>query len=234
MQIINNWEKNSTVRNRPRRILMNDGSKYFFPITEQPLCLHPIIIALGEEITHSILVQSAYIFMQNILINETEVVCKIVQKIIQKKTFISLPEEMYQNLLTVIIDESYHAHVAHDFIQQVANFTKIKPIAFSAESSLTRSIQLTLATLPEHCRFYFEIIAVCIAENSITKELVSTIKDSDVNIFFNEVNSDHLADEGRHCGIFLELLTRLWQEMPDDTKKSIGPCLPNFICEYFS
>ncbi|KAB8030776.1 non-ribosomal peptide synthetase [Fluviispira multicolorata] len=234
MQIINNWEKNSTVRNKPRRILISDGSKYFFPITEQPLCLHPIIMALGEEITRSILVQSAYMFMQNILINETEVVCKIVQKIIQKKPFISLPEEMYQNLLTVIIDESYHAHVAHDFINQVENFTKIKPIALSFESSLTRSIQLVLTTLPEHCRFYFEIIAVCIAENSITKELVATIKDPEVNIFFNEINADHLADEGRHCGIFSELLTRLWQEISEDTKKIIGRCLPNFICEYLS
>ena len=234
MQTLYNWEKNSTIRNKPRRILIQDGSKYFFPIMEQPLCLHPIITELGEETIQWILVQSAYMFMKNILINETEVVCKIAQKIIDKKTFFFLSEEMKQNLLTVIIDENYHAHVAQDFIQQVSNFTKIKPITSFSESSLTRSIQLMLATLPENCHFLFEIIAVCIAENSITKELVATIKDPDVNIFFNEVNSDHLADEGRHCVIFSELLSIFWQEIPEEIKKIIGPCLPNFMCEYLS
>lgn len=221
MQVIKNWEKNSTVRNRPRRLLINDGSKYFFPITEQPLCLHPLIDSLGEETKHYVLVQSAYVFMQNIFINETEVVSKIARKIIQGKTQISFPEEMYQNLLTVIIDETYHAYVANDFIHQVSNATKMKPIGFSEESSLTRAIHLIKNTLPPHCRFLFEIIAVCIAENSITKELIVTIKDPEVNSFFNEINIDHLADEGRHCGIFFELLAHLWKEMTEDIKKKV-------------
>ncbi len=234
MQLVNNWERNSTVKNKPRRILIKDSSKYFFPIAEQPLCIHPIIAAMGEEVVNSILVQSAYFFMQNILINETEVVCKITQKIIHEKAQISLSDEMVHQLLTVIVDETYHAYIAHDFILQVSNLTNIKPIVYTAESSLTRSINFILEVLPENCHLFFEIIALCIAENSITKELVTTIKDPDVNIFFNEINADHLIDEGRHCVIFTDLLTKIWLHIPEERKKIIGACLPDFICKYLS
>ena len=83
MQQTNNWEKNATIRNKAKRILINDSSKYFFPLSEQPLCFHPTIMELGEKARQYILIQSSYYFMQNILINETNVVCKISEKIIE-------------------------------------------------------------------------------------------------------------------------------------------------------
>lgn len=233
MQIIENWEKRSTIRNRPRRLLVADASKYYFPIIQQPLCLHPLVIALGEKVKQYILIQSAYMFMKTISVNETGVVCAIANKIIQGKTKIPFPKEICQNLLTVIIDEAYHAYVANDFIQQLSTATNIKPIEMNIESSLSRAITVISKSLPQQYRIFFKIIAVCIAENSITKELITVTKDPKVNKFFNEINADHTVDEGRHCRIFLEVLTHLWQEISEVDKESIGPLIPSFIYEYF-
>jgi amino acid adenylation domain-containing protein len=234
MQQTNNWEKNATIRNKARRILINDSSKYFFPLSEQPLCFHPTIMELGEKARQYILIQSSYYFMQNILINETNVVCKISEKIIENSEMNSYDDELITNLMTVIIDEKYHAYVAKDFSRQVSKLTKIKPLPFLLESSLTRAIAIIMKKLPHEYKFLFEVIAVCIAENSITKELVSAIKDPDVNIFFSEINSDHLLDEGRHCIIFSDLLTHFWDSIKKEEKKIIGSLLPLFISEYLS
>lgn len=232
MRSIQVWEDKSTVRNRSRRLLILDDRKYFFPAMEQPLCLHPLVQNLGEEAKKYILIQSGYLFMKNILSIETEVVTEIVNKIIQSKPKIQFPEGIRHSLLTVMIDETYHAYVANDFIQQLSIATGIHPIQTTQQSSLSRALLSTTQSLPSEYRILFEVIAVCIAENSITQELAQIKQDPEVNPFFNEINSDHIMDEARHAGIFNEVLTFLWRELSEEDKDIIGPLLPSFICEY--
>ena len=228
------WEEKSSIRNRPHRILAAQEYAYFFPAVEQPLCLHPRIIDLGEDVKRYILIQSAYTFMKTIFINETEVINNISNKIISGKSLIEFPFEINQNLLTVLIDESYHAYVANDFILQVSSQTGIRPLKTALDSSLSRALSEVRKSLPKPHRIVFEIIAACIAENSITKELISISKDPEVNPLFYEINNDHIVDEGRHCRIFSKILTYLWQAISDDAKNSVGSILPTFIRKYLS
>lgn len=226
------WERKSTIRNRPQRTLGESPSKYFFPALEQSLCLHPLIKALGEKQKALILTHSAYMFMQTIIINETEVICAIAQKIISHKNSLRFSSETVQKLLTIIIDETYHAYVANDFILQVSKKSGVKPILFKSASSLSHAIAKTKILIPKKYRIIFEIIAACIAENSITKELISLAKDPDVDPLFYQINEDHIADEGRHCRLFSAILANVWQEIPECAKDAIGPNLVLFIKHY--
>lgn len=226
------WEKRSSIRNRPHRSLNSEASLFFFPPAEQPLALHPKIIALGDDGLRYLLTQSAYLFMKTIFINETRVINAIVNKIIVNESAIHLPVDTRQNLLTVLIDESYHAYVANDFIMQVEAATGITPINFAAESNLSHALaSMKNLIAPAHWDA-FEIIVACIAENSITKELISITRDAQVDPLFYAINDDHIADEGRHCRIFAHALRDVWRTISLDTKEAIGPLLPVFIRSY--
>lgn len=232
MQFTRRWEAKSSIRNRPQRFLASGTSKYFFPPLEQPLCHHPKIVALGEDVKRYLLVQSSFLFMKTIFINETRVINTIVNRIIVGDSTVKVPREIEQNLLTVMIDENYHAYVANDFIDQVSSTTGIRPIEFLAESSLSQALISIRSTIAyEHCDV-FDIIAACIAENSITKELISISRDRDVDPLFYLVNDDHIIDEGRHCRIFSHVLARVWGETSAECREAIGPRLPIFISKY--
>ena len=227
------WEKKSSIRSRPRRILqLTDPPSYFFPLHEQPLCLHPLIKALGDEAIHYILIQSAYKFMGDIAWIETEVVNAITHNIVNDKLSITFPADLRYALRTVMIDEAYHAYVAVDFMQQVEAATSVAPITNIHETALSHAITTIGAILPVKQRDFFKIIAVCIGENSVTQDLVKITKDEQVNPFFNEVNADHTLDEGRHCGIFARVLEYLWQQISPEDKDLMSRLIPEFIILY--
>lgn len=228
------WEKKSSIRNRPWRVMTDTEGKYFFPPSEQPLCFHPKIIARGEEAKNYILTQSAYSFMRTIFIHETQVINAIANKIIKNKSTVRFSPDVCHDLLTVVIDESYHAYVAHDYIKQVTRLTNIQPIHIISKTSLYYALIEVKKTIPQEYQFFFEIIAACIAENSITKELVSIAKDPQVNTLFYQINDDHILDEGRHCVIFSHILTYLWQEISEEARNILGPALSVFIQKYLS
>jgi amino acid adenylation domain-containing protein len=234
MKSTEQWEKKSSIRNRPQRVLGNKEAQYFFPALEQALCFHPRIIALGDDAKRFILIQSAYVFMKTIFINETEVISNITNKIISGESNINFSRETQQNLLLIIIDESYHAYVANDFILQVSSLTAIEPLRFARSSGLSYALDEIRKTVPQEYKIIFEIIAACIAENSITKELISIARDPLVDPLFYELNDDHIVDEARHGKIFTELLYDLWQEISPAARDIVGPVLPAFIKKYLS
>ena len=227
------WEKKSSLRTRPRRLLeLADQSPYFFPMSKQPLCFHPLITDLGDEAVQYILIQSAYKFMGDIALIETDVVNTSASKITNDKLSISFPMPIRHDVLTVIMDEAYHAYVAIDFMQQVEQATHVVPLEVICETGLSHAMKEIGKALPLEQRGFFDVMAVCIGENSITKELVNVTRDANVNKFFNEVNEDHALDEGRHCGIFASVLTYLWEHITHDDRDIMSSVIPPFIYEY--
>ncbi len=224
---LDSWDKKSSIRNLARRDLRHDSQRSYFPRHDQPLCSHPLIISLGEGVQQSILTQSAYKFMLGISEHETTVVTTAIQNAICNCK--SLPDWLKQALQAVIIDEFYHAMIANDFIQQVQAITGDLALAFPKDSDLGRALARTLKRLPVSAHDSFTMVAVCVAENLITQELVARQTDPTVNPFFYEINRDHLMDEGRHAKLFTEVIHYIWSDLTLETRQLIEAELPSFI-----
>lgn len=232
----NIWEKRATVRSRPRRLIVEDAG-YYYPVIRQPICLHPLVKQLGDAAIHYILIQSAYKFMIDIAQIETRMVNNIAEKIVNDRTPVCFSESIKMNALTVLVDESYHAYVAKDFANQMLNNTQVLPIqAVYEETGLQQSIFKCCNKLPENESTLLNIIAIAIAENSITSELIyiKTEAGDNTNKTFIEVNQDHMFDEGRHSNIFSEILSITWDSISEEEKTVVGPELTNFIWEYLN
>lgn len=227
------WEKGSSIRTRPRRILSeNEECDYYFPVSRQPLCIHPHVVSLGEETKISILTQSVYRFMTDIAILETEVVNHGALMVANNKLNIPFGDELRHDALSVIIDEAYHAYVAIDFINQIQSKTGIKPIPYLHESISAMAIKSIKELLPHSLHDIFELVAVCIGEHVLTKDLISIGKETTVSKTFSQVMADHILDEGRHANIFHHILEFLWDYLEDDKKNIIGPHIPLYMMKY--
>lgn len=224
---LDSWDKRASINTMPRRVLRHAAQQSYFPKHEQPLCSHPLVSARGREIEQSILTQTAYKFMLGISEHETKVINNVVQKLLCD--IIPLPDTLKQALQTVVIDESYHALVAHDFVQQVQTVTGEKALPYPPLSDLGVALAHTQKKLSASSQDLFSLVAVCIAENLITQELLARQADPDVNQFFYEINRDHLADEGRHAKIFTEVISHVWENIALGDREIILDELPAFI-----
>lgn len=228
------WERRATVRSRPRRLLIkNEG--HFFPLSRQPLCCHQLVKLLGDSAIAFILIQSAYKFMWDIALIETKIVNEVAEKIANDGFSIHFPSPLKCDALTVLVDESYHAYVARDFMAQLESLTNIPPIDAVAEpTGLYIALQQCFERLSPKHRELFQLVAISIAENSITSDLVALNKDGDddINSVFYQVNQDHMVDEARHSKIFEAILRYTWSVMSVEERMSIANELPRFLREY--
>lgn len=231
----NQWERLASIRTRPRRLLESSdqsGSMNYYPLARQPLCVHPEVERLGTAARDYILIQSFYKYMNDIANIEKDVINKVAYKITKNQYFIKFSHAIKQDALSIIIDESYHAFVAMDFMHQVAEHTKVEPIQLPVETELSCAIDDLKSTLPECFHEHFEFITVCIAEHALTHDLISTSKSKDVSKSFYYIMHDHVLDEGRHAIFFSELLTIFWAALADEDKNVIGSILPELLRRY--
>lgn len=228
------WDRYASIRSRPRRYLAKDIDEFYFPHSRQPLCAHPLIVELGKDVEKYILIQSAYKFMHEIAMLETEMVNVAATKVANNRFSFQFPDDLRQDAITVVIDEAYHAFVAIDFMKQIEARTGIKPIAQPVQNPNTKAIELVNQHLTKNLHDVFQLIAVCISEHTLTKELINIGKEGKALKSFSEVMSDHVLDEGRHAMIFSDILTMFWQHLDEESKCEIGKYLPLFIREYLN
>ncbi|BBB57911.1 aminobenzoate oxygenase (plasmid) [Candidatus Megaera polyxenophila] len=226
------WDKYASVRSKPRRFIIEDSEEYYFPVSRQPLCVHPLIVKLGDKAIRFILIQSVYKFMHEIAMLETEMVNSAACKLANNRLPYKFSEDICHDAITVIIDEAYHAFVAMDFMRQVEVKTKISPISMPNESPNTNAIKLVNKYLPSYLHDSFELIAVCISEHTLTKELINIGREGTELKSFSNVMVDHVQDEGRHASIFNQVLKIFWHNIDKKDKELIGSLLPMFIKEY--
>lgn len=224
------WDKHASIRSRPRRILRDiKEGEYLFPLSRQPLALHPQVLSKGTKARDFILTQSLYKFLGDIATQETELVNVVSQRIYNDSYPYSFPWDLRVDVLSVIIDEAYHAYVALDFLKQVEEKTGIKPIEFPREFGLQLALKKVKSEMDQKFHDAFEIMAICIAENSITKELIALTKEKGLNETYEQVNADHVIDETRHSKIFAAVLRHLWAQLNEEEKQALGECLPSFV-----
>ena len=227
------WEKYASIRSRPRRILPEESDgEYLFPIARQPLCIHPKVQERGEQVRKYILVQSLYKYMNDIANIETDVINRSAIKIAKDQFHFKFSDDIKQDALSIVIDESYHAYVALDFMRQVTARTGIIPLELPKDTELSNAIRMIRELLPSSLQDDFELIAVCIAEHVLTNDLIGIAKAEDVSKTFYSVMNDHVIDEGRHSSIFASVLGQFWNSMSSEHQDEIGAHLAILLERY--
>ena len=226
------WEKTATVRTRPRIMFDNTVPGYLYPLSRQPLGIHPKVEALGTQALTYLLAQSLYKYSNDIAIIETRFVNQAILMVITDAVGIVFTAEQKMSLYTIMVDEAYHAYVAYDSMLQIQHHTGIRPLSFPKEIEIELAMRVSISKLPLEYHGVFRLIAVCLAENTLTKEMAGMLDQDETHPFIQQILQDHLSDESRHSGIFYHLLRYIWATISDDCKQHISTVLPEFITLY--
>ena len=229
---VKHWYRRATVRTTDRVEVPNlNSDEYIFPPSRQPLVKHPLVIAKGEDAIAFILAQSAYEYMYEIGLLETRFVIdcslNIVNNVIEGFSDITKREA-----LAVVIDEGYHAYVALDFIMQMKEKNGIMPIEVPQSNVNLDAVNNAYKTLRPEIHNHFQLISVTLAEHTLTKDLLAIGAEKEATETFNQVMTDHVADEGRHANFFMTATTNYWVKLPEEVRDEIGQFLPGYIDEY--
>ena len=220
-------------RTVPRRVLPElRGDGHHYPLFRQPICIHPMVMAKGEKVVEEILLQSCYKYMEDIALTETEVVCRVTMGIANGRSRYDFSREIQQIALTVVTDEAYHAYVARDFLDQLAQITSTPAINHPRDTELSVSMAETMRRLPPELHGEFEFLAVAIAENTLTREIVDLRADPRLDEAFHIALTDHLGDEAQHSGFFQLFLGLFWQQLEPERRAIVGRALPDFLKGY--
>ncbi|HAU2265680.1 TPA: diiron oxygenase [Legionella pneumophila] len=230
---INLWYKKATVRALPRVVLENyeiNSNKNYYPKVKQPIVFHPLIAREGRTMCFHILQQSCYQFFEEIAGIEENIVIVVANKILQGEYLSDASESIRQSLRSICIDEYFHSYVANDYRQQLIEITNIEPLIVKTSSTLD-SMRKISTTLENEQREFFELVALCLVENTISDALLDYTIDEDCHQSFIDINRYHLQDEARHGVFFRELFKKIWQETFPEVKREVALLLPGFIKE---
>lgn len=231
---VERWYGAATVRNSPRIMVpRSDQGESIFPRSRQVMADHPWVVALGNDAVSFVLAQSAYKYMYEIGLLETRYVIDCGLNIINNKITGATDEEK-REALAVVIDEGYHAYVALDFIIQMKQLTRIEPVEVPETNGNLDAVRRAMALLPESIHYDFQLLSVCLAEHTLTKDLLSIGREKDVTRSFTQVMTDHVSDEGRHANYFARLAKSHWARLPESTKTLIRDMLPNYLDDYLA
>ena len=229
------WERYSSIRTRPRRLVgQEENTGYYFPPAKQPLLVHPKLGNITEEQKKYILTQSLFKYMNDIANIEKDVINKAAYGITKDFYSFEFSPLIKRDALTIIIDETYHAYVAIDFMYQIADHEKISILDLPDETELSLAIKTLSMELTSPQRLDFELIAVAIAEHALTTDLIAVAKAKDVCKTFYYVMHDHVLDEKRHAKYFEKVLQVFWSSLTYETQNVIAPLLPKLISHYMS
>jgi len=229
------WEKYSTVRTCPPRVFTPDLlSSRVFSKEKNVLFSHPDVLLMSEKDQNYTLTQSAYWYMAAIALIESEVINKIATKIANGRYKFDFLSTIKQAAWTIVIDEAYHAYVADDCILQIAKLTGISPVRFPKTTQLSKAIRCTKDKINKENHPLFEVIAICIAENTLTQDILLNSKVEGNNAFYQRVLKDHLMDEGRHSQYFKYILNFVWKNIDNSMQLYMADIIISFIKEYLS
>jgi hypothetical protein len=231
---VSRWYANATVRHSPRIMVPNSSKgEFIFPRSRQLISEHPSVTAKGHEAVAYVLAQSAYKYMYEIGLLETRFVIDCSLNIINNQIK-GFNDDEKREALTIVIDEGYHAYVALDFIIQMKELTGVQPIEVPETNGNLRAVRQAMDALPVSMHNDFQLISVCLAEHTLTKDLLSIGREKDATQSFTQVMTDHVSDEGRHANYFARLMKEHWARLPEATRTTIGFMLPNYLDDYLA
>jgi hypothetical protein len=154
------------------------------------------------EQQHFVLLQSCYRFLQESIQIESETVMEPLSKFINGRTSVAFTPEEIAELIQVSVDESYHSLVAFDLLNSIQQDTGIPPLPRILETNRSYALGVTYAWVPEDLKGIFLFGVVCIAENTITNDLLTITRHKEVNSNIHRYMVNHVRDEVRHAKTF--------------------------------
>ena len=228
------WESRSSLRTRPRKTIDFSLSGYFFPIDKQVLFLIPEIACLSEEKKKEILVLSFCKYLKDIVQLESNWIYAACQSIIYKNLPVAFSDQHKLHACTVVMDEYYHIYIAYDLLMQLRESFPNLPELDNNFSDSYHAMVTIKGVLDEKYHDIFEIIAVCIFETTLIKELVSYFDGETIHPSIKYYINDHMNDESRHFGFFYELFCYIWERLTEDYQQAIGSKLGEFVTLYLN
>ena len=228
------WESRSSIRTRPRKTIDFTLSGYFFPINKQVLFLIPEIASLSVEKTNDILILSFCKYLQDIIQLEIKWIYSACHSIIHKNLSVPYSELIKLNASTIIIDEYYHVYIAYDLLNQLRESFPHLPALDNHFSDSYHAMVTIKSRLDEKYHDLFEILAVCIFETTLIRELVTYFDSDTIHPSVKYYINDHMNDEARHFGYFYALFCYTWERLSEDYKQLIGSQLGDFVTLYLN
>lgn len=228
------WDTRSLIRTQPIKLCDFNQEGLLFPPKQQVLLSLPEVIALGEEVKKQILSYSLGKYINDVINEEIKIVNSVCREITEDLSVIKYPPEIKLGAYTVIIDEYYHVYIAQFILEELfQHFPSIKEMDFPIPDTCHAATVIGERLEPE-CREIFKIMAACIFETTIAKELVSLTENQEINSSLRNYITGHLSDEARHHIFFYELLTYTWNHLSENTQKQIGMHLADFLILYLN
>lgn len=228
------WESRGSIRTRPRKFIDFNQSGYFFPEDKQPLLLSSNLIDLDPEVKKLVLLQSFYKYLNDIVNLEIKLINSVCGKLIYSDLIVEYSDETKLNTYTIIIDEFYHVYVAKDMMLQLSQqYPNLEKFNYP-NSDAYNAVMSIKNKLDQQYHDMFEIIAVCIFETTLVRELVEFFNSDNVHPSIKHYVNDHMNDEARHYGFFYELLCYTWANLQEDYKENIGKYIADFIKLYLN
>ncbi|MCC8374808.1 hypothetical protein CKY10_19230 [Photorhabdus sp. HUG-39] len=228
------WDRSAIVRSRPRRLLneQDHHSTLFFPLERLPLCTHPQVDILGDEALRYIQVQMLYHYLSGIANIELDIINDSSYKLYKNVVGVYFPTEMRLDALTVVVDESYHALVALDLINQVEQMTGVVPLPMPKDTEASYALAMALEQSSDQLRELLRLVCVSLSEQALTTDLIDVINNEDIFPSFYLVMKDHVADEGRHARFFQQVLGHIWCHSDSKMKQAMKTPIITFIESY--
>ncbi len=228
------WEARGSIRTRPRKAIDFAREGFFFPREKQPLLLNEAASQLGAAHTNTLLLHSFFKYLNDIISLEIKFIVSACEKIIYAQLPLSYPDTLKLNAYTVIIDEYYHVYVAKDMALQLKQrYPELTELDYPLSDSY-RSILETKERLEPRYHDVFEILAVCIFETTLVRELVEFFNSENIHPSIKYYINDHMNDESRHYGFFLDLMKYTWEHLPEEHRVAIGSQLAFFVKRYLN
>lgn len=227
------WEARSSIRTRPRKTIDFSQKGYFFPAEKQPILLLPQIQALGEHAKEDILLSSFYKYLNDIKTLETDLIVQSSLDVLSDRAHpLIYPASIKRDFLTIVVDEFYHVYIAQDLMRQMEDHSPQIQHAVYPLSDAAQAVQTTKKQLDTCDHSLFQLIAVCIFETTLVRELVEFFHSPSVHPSIQYYVNDHMNDEARHYRFFYALLEETWKKLPKDKCLTIGRVLPSFLKQY--
>lgn len=225
------WDRAAIVRSRPRCVI-NEQAKLatlFFPPDRLPICIHPLVIELGEDAIRYIQIQTFYHYLYGIANIELDIINESSYKLYKNAVGVHFPEEMRLEALTVVVDESYHALVALDLINQVEQMTDTAMISMPEYTEASYALTIALGLVPQELKDLVRLLCVSLSEQALTTDLIDVIDNENIFPSFYLVMKDHVADEGRHARFSQRVLEYIWDHSDCAMKDAMKESIVSFI-----
>ncbi len=225
------WDSAANVR-RGHRFLVAPGSTCRDMLNPLmiPYLDHPLVVALGSDVRHFLIVQKCYDMLLLLADHETEMVVRACMDLASSDWSAVRSSPVRQALLSVAADESYHALVAEQDIEQLEQVSGIGLFPTAQQHEGVSAAAAALATARAGCdqetQSALGLFVIGLMENATTEELADMVRFADHDCPFFEINRQHLRDEARHRLLFRRLMLSGWAALDEDQRRAVGEAIP--------